>query len=170
MREGALASVTAVAQLVRERNEIDGEITRIINRPSVAGHLGEWLASQLFDIDLEPPDSAEAYDGRFASGPLATRSVNIEWISKRDEDLALASARPIDFRLVFAGPRALALTMRGISRPVRINACYLFDTRGLEAGQATPGEWDAAEIFPRRNNSQLAIDPEAHALLALFGG
>jgi hypothetical protein len=178
MREGALDSVTAVARLLRERNEIDGEITRIINRPAVAGHLGEWLASQLFDIDLEPPDSAEAFDGRFASGPLATRTVNIEWISKRDEDLVLTSSRPVDFHLVFTGPKALALTIRGIARPVKINGCYLFEARGREARQATRGaassllaeQWDAAEIFPGGNNPLLAIGPEARGLLALFGG
>jgi hypothetical protein len=182
MREDALDSVTAVARLVRERNELDGEIARIINRPAVAGHLGEWLASQLFDIDLEPPDSAEAFDGRFASGPLATRTVNIEWISKRDEDLDVTSSRPVDFHLVFTGPKALALTTKGIARPVRIDACFLFDARGREAQEATGGatsgaassvlaeEWDAAEIFPRPNNPLLPIDPEAHGVLALFGG
>jgi hypothetical protein len=50
-----MEAVRAVARLVRERNEIDGEIARVMNRPALAGHLGEWLASQLFDIDLEPP-------------------------------------------------------------------------------------------------------------------
>jgi hypothetical protein len=181
MREGALESVTAVARLVRERNEIDGEITRIINRPAVAGHLGEWLASQLFDIDLEPRDSAEAFDGRFASGPLATRTVNIEWISKRNGELGPTSSRAIDFHLVFTGPKALALTVKGLARPVRINACYLFDARELESRQAAQGpasgaasllaeEWDAAEIFPDRNSPLLTVGPEAHGLLALFGG
>jgi hypothetical protein len=182
MREGGLDSVTAVARLVRERNELEGEITRIINRPAVPGHLGEWLASQLFDIDLESPDSAEAFDGRFASGPLATRTVNIEWIGKRDEDLDLTSSRPVDFHLVFTGPKALALTTKGIARPLRINGCYLFDARGREARPdargATPGagssvlaqEWDAAEIFPRPNNPLLPIGPETHGVLGLFGG
>jgi hypothetical protein len=182
MREGARESVTAVARLVRERDVIDGEITRIINRPAVAGHLGEWLASELFDIDLEPPGSAEAFDGRFASGPLATGTVNIEWISRRDEQLDPDSSRAIDFHLVFTGTRALALTTKGLVRPVRINACYLFDARELEARQAARGatscaaaglraeEWNAAEIFPDRNNPLLTIGPEAHGLLALFGG
>jgi hypothetical protein len=187
MRDGATESVAAVAKLLRQRNEMDGEITRIINRPVVGGHLAAWLANELFDIDLEPAGSAKALGGRFTSGALATKTVNIQWIGERNGHLdSIASGQP-DFCLVFTGPKALALTREGVVRAMRIDACYLFDARLLRARQLARGangangandatassvlaaEWEAAEIFPRHNNALLRVDSEAARLLGLFG-
>ncbi len=42
-----------IAQLLRERNAIDAEIAAITHRPMTSGHLGEWIATQNFDIHLE---------------------------------------------------------------------------------------------------------------------
>jgi hypothetical protein len=39
-----------VAALITERNAVDAEIGAITGRPVVAGHLGEWIAAQVFDI------------------------------------------------------------------------------------------------------------------------
>jgi hypothetical protein len=181
MRDGATETVAAVAKLLRQRNEMDGEITRIINRPVVGGHLAAWLANELFDIDLEPAGSARALDGRFTSGALANKTVNIQWISERNGHLdSTASGQP-DFCLVFTGPKALALTREGVVRALRIDACYLFDARLLRARQVASGanggkassvlaaEWEAAEIFPRHHNPLLRVDSEAARLLGLFG-
>jgi hypothetical protein len=33
-------------------------IAEIIERPMTAGHLGEWIAAQIFDIALEPSTAA----------------------------------------------------------------------------------------------------------------
>jgi hypothetical protein len=181
MRDGATESVTAVARLIRQRNEMDGEITRIINRPVVGGHLAAWLANELFDVDLEPVGSADTLDGRFTSGALATRTVNIQWIGERNGYFDTTSSDQPDFRLVFTGPKALALTREGVVRAMRIDGCYLFDDRLLRAQQLARGasvgapssvpaaEWEAAEIFPRPNNPLLRVDPEAVRLLDLFG-
>src|SRR5215208_668240 len=57
-----------VAGLIAERNAVDAEIGAITGRPVVAGHLGEWIAAQVFDIALESSAVAEGIDGRFASG------------------------------------------------------------------------------------------------------
>jgi hypothetical protein len=35
-----------------------------------SGHLGEWIAAQVFDIALEASAVAVGIDGRFRSGPL----------------------------------------------------------------------------------------------------
>lgn len=48
--EGSLARA---ASLLRERNAIDAELARLIQRPMTSGHLGEWIAAQVFDIELE---------------------------------------------------------------------------------------------------------------------
>ena len=184
MRDGATETVAAVAKLLRQRNEMDGEITRIINRPVVGGHLAAWLANELFDIDLEPAGSAKALDGRFTSGALATKTVNIQWIGERNGHLDSISSGQPDFCLVFTGPKALALTREGVVRAMRIDACYLFDARLLRARQLARGanganggtassvlaaEWEAAEIFPRHHNPLLRVDSEASRLLGLFG-
>jgi hypothetical protein len=46
-------SLTQVAALLRERNAIDVKLAQIISRPMISGHLGEWIAAHVFDIELE---------------------------------------------------------------------------------------------------------------------
>ena len=44
-----------------------------------AGHLGEWIAAQVFDIELE----RSAYiGGQFRTGPLQGQTVNMKWYLK----------------------------------------------------------------------------------------
>jgi hypothetical protein len=52
--------------------------------PMTLGHLGEWIASQVFDIELEPAATVPAIDGRFRSGPLQGSTVNVNWYLKRE--------------------------------------------------------------------------------------
>jgi hypothetical protein len=47
-----------IAELLRERNGIDAEIAAIMERPVTSGHLGGWIASQVFDIEAEPTATA----------------------------------------------------------------------------------------------------------------
>ncbi len=58
-----------------ERNSVDAEIGAITDRPALAGHLGEWIAAQIFDIALESSAVAKGIDGRFTSAPLEGRTV-----------------------------------------------------------------------------------------------
>jgi hypothetical protein len=44
--EGSLAQA---ASLLRERNTIDAELAGLIQRPMTSGHLGEWIAAQVFE-------------------------------------------------------------------------------------------------------------------------
>jgi hypothetical protein len=41
-----------VAGLPRERNAVDAEIAAIMRRPMTCRNLCEWMASQVFDIEL----------------------------------------------------------------------------------------------------------------------
>lgn len=43
-----------------------------------SGHLGEWTASKVFDIELEKSAVAAALDGHFRGSPLAGKSVNVK--------------------------------------------------------------------------------------------
>ena len=45
-----------LSELVKNRNSIEKEISQIIQRPAFTGHLGEYIASKIFDVELN--DSA----------------------------------------------------------------------------------------------------------------
>ena len=62
--------------LLRQYNQIGSQIAAIIGRPAQIGHIGEFIASQIFDIELEKIANAKAIDGRFRVGALAGKSVN----------------------------------------------------------------------------------------------
>ena len=46
-------SLARAAALLRARNAIDAELAELTGRPMTSGHLGEWIAAQIFDIELE---------------------------------------------------------------------------------------------------------------------
>lgn len=178
MEETDLAEL---AVLLRERNLVDERIGRLINRPMTAGHAGEWIASRIFDIELEPSAVAKAIDGRFRSGPLTGKSVNIKWYLKREGILDMTEAPELDYYLVLTGPKATAKDVRTV-RAWRIDAVYLFDskrllteqhTRGAKVGVASgvrEAQWLAAEIYPAATNAALALTEDQRHQLALFGG
>jgi hypothetical protein len=174
------APMRRVAGLLRDRNLIDEEIGAITNRPMTSGHLGEWIASQVFGIQLEPSAAAMAIDGRFRSGPLQGRTVNVKWYLKREGLLDTSKSPQLDYYLVLTGPAAAAVSSRGATRPWCIEAVFLFDARQLRAEQTQRGvkqgaassvlkrQWLAAEIYPSASNPFLPVSHEQAGLLALF--
>jgi hypothetical protein len=168
-----------IAQLLRERNAIDEEIAAITHRPMTSGHLGEWIAAQIFDIQLEQTAVAAGIDGIFRSGPLQGRTVNIKWYLKREGLLDTSESARLDYYLALTGPSAAAASSRGATRPWRIDAVFLFDARQLRAEQIERGvkrgtassvlkrQWAAAEIYPA-DNSALPISSHQVELLQLF--
>jgi hypothetical protein len=168
-----------IAKLLRERNAIDDQIAEITKRPMVAGHLGEWIAAQVFDIELELSAVATAIDGRFRSGPLAGRTVNIKWYLKREGLLDMTMSDLLDEYLVMTGPVSAAMSSRGQTRPWRIDAVYLFDARALRADLLERGRrvgvassvraerWKEAEIYPQ-DNPRLPLSAPAREALRMF--
>lgn len=169
-----------VATLLSQRNEIDAAIADVIGRPMTSGHLGEWIAARIFDIELERSATATAIDGRFRSGALSGRTVNVKWYLKREGLLDMTQADVLDHYLVLAGPRAAAASSRGSTRPWRIDSVHLFDARALATDLQARGRrvgvassvrndaWDAAEVYPRSNNALLPLRPEQVDALRLF--
>jgi hypothetical protein len=169
-----------VAGLLRQRNAIDNEIASIIQRPMTSGHLGEWVASQIFDIELEVLANEPGFDGKFKSGPLLGQTVNIKWYLKREGLLDTTEAETLDYYLVLTGPQSAAVSSRSGTRPWRIDAVYLFDARELRAEQIARGvkrgtassmknqQWVAAEIFPTVRNSLFQVTDHQLELLKLF--
>lgn len=172
------ARLREVADLVAQRNEIDQELANIVGRPVVAGHLGEWIAGQIFGIELESSGSQRGYDGRFTRGDLAGRSVNVKWYS-RQQGLLDISPHPADYYLVLAGPTSAAASSRDAHRPLVIVAVYLFDMAALLAVLADAGRrpgtatsvksqhWAEAQIFPAPS-SRFPLSADQVEALELF--
>jgi hypothetical protein len=173
-------SLARAAALLRERNATDAKLARLIERPMTSGHLGEWIAGQVFDIELEPSAVAAGIDGRFRSGALQDRTVNIKWYLKREGLLDTTESTALDYYLVLTGPPSAAVSSRGTTRPWCIEAVFLFDARQLRSEQmmrkvkrgvassVIKQQWAAAEIYPSATNPQLAITSQQAEQLRLF--
>ena len=111
-----MQDLARLAALIQQRNAIDQEIAQLIGRPALIGHVGEYIASRLFGIDLMASASHKGIDGYFGDGPLAGRSVNIKWYAKLEGMLDITPAALPDTYLVLAGPPDSALSSRGATR------------------------------------------------------
>jgi len=171
-----------LANLLQRRNEIDKEISRIIGRPSTIGHIGEFVASEIFGIKLESSATTKGIDGIFTEGPLKGKTVNIKWYGKQEGILDIALSNLADYSLVITGPKSAPLTSKGTTRPLVISYVYLFDMvdlvselkhRGVKIGIATSvrkSSWDSAEIYPKKANKKLELTEEQRKILELFSG
>lgn len=173
-------AVARVAGFLSERNRIDASIARVIGRPVTAGHLGEWIAAQVFGIELEESAAAQGIDGRFGSGRLVGCTVNVKWYMKRTGLLDTTEFPGLDYYLVLTGPPSPAESSRGLSRAWCVQAVFLFDARQLRAEQVSRGVrrgvassvvkrlWNEAEIYPRPRNPLLTPTADQVRMLGLF--
>ena len=167
-----------LASLVRQRNAVESSIAELIGRPGQLGHVGEFLAAAVFDIELEQSASAPGSDGTFRSGTLERRSVNVKWYSGTGL-LDITPAYLPDYYLVLAASALSAESSKGKTRPWAIANVYLFsadslvaDLReaGVNIGTATSVRkhfWTSAEIFPREDGP-LQLTEQQRQALALF--
>jgi hypothetical protein len=164
------AELPELAALLRERNALDARLGRLLDRSVTTGHIGEWIAARIFDIDLENAANVAGYDGRFTTGAaLNGRTVNVKAYTKHEGMLDINLSAPLDYYRVFTGRKAAAMSSRGALRPFCIDAVFLFDAvrlhdelqqRGVKIGVATgvrKFQWEAAEIYPRSNNRDLIV-------------
>ena len=176
-----MEDIEQLAKLITRRNALEDEITRLISRPAAIGHIGEYLAARIFNIELEHSASAKSIDGHFTSGPLAGRSVNVKWYAKSEGLLDLSTDEPPDYYLVLAGPRSSSASSRDGTRPWLIDSVHLFASGGLteqllerrvKLGTAcsVPRRlWEASEIYPNTTNAAVALTADQRRLLGLFG-
>lgn len=169
-----------LARLIRQRNTLDEAIAHLIGRPALLGHLGEYIASRVFNIRLSEIATTKGIDGHFGDGPLEGRSVNIKLYAMLEGILDIRADALADFFLVLTGPRSSVMSSRGQTRLFSIQGVYLFASselvqdltkRGRKLGVAASVRtplWNAAELFPRQINSRLILSPEQHAMLELF--
>jgi len=168
-----------LARLLRKRNSIDNEIAALIGRPALTGHMGEFIAAAIFNIDLEKSATAKALDGRFATGPLAGCGVNIKWYGYRESILDLTDP-PSDFYLVLTGPKRVPASSVGTSRPLVIDSIFLFDgpatvdclkASGCRIGIASSVRrkmWSEAEIYPSPTNTLLIMSEDQKRMIKIF--
>ncbi len=169
-----------LAELLRQRNDIDRQISVLLGRPVTTGHLGEYIAHKVFEIELMESASHKGSDGFFRSGPLAKRSVNIKFYPKNDGLVSISPNSLPDLFLVLAGPRTAAGSSRGQIRPHVIESVFVFDAHALVAelkssnvklGEATSVRqqlWEQAEIYPVQRTNALILTEEQRAMLTLF--
>lgn len=167
--------------LIKTKNDNDYRIAQLINRPAQIGHVGEFIASKIFDINLEESAVHKSIDGYFQRGPLIQRSVNIKWYTKQQAMLDITPESLPDYYLVLTGPVSPAISSRGSTRPWLIDHVYLFQAsalvikirqRGAKIGIATSVPklfWEEAEIYPEQTNPIFPLSDDTEKLLALFG-
>ncbi|MBL8118961.1 MAG: hypothetical protein JNJ78_15620 [Anaerolineae bacterium] len=169
-----------LAELVKKRNLLEHEITALTNRPFVMGHTGEYIASQIFHIELMASASQKGIDGHFMGGLLSGRTVNIKWYAQQESLLDITPNALPDYYLVLTGPKSGAMSSRGQVRPWTIESVFLFEARplvdeltssGIKIGTATSirkSFWAKAEIYPKPNNTAIVLSKEQHEALQLF--
>ena len=171
-----------LAELLRGRNEIDHQIAKIINRPALPGHIGELIASGIFDIELCESAVTKGIDGHFRSGSLAGRSVNVKFYGKQESFLDINPKGLPDYYLVLTGDKSSGPVSKGKTRPLVVRHVYLLEARGLidslngrgvKIGVATSlakAYWEEAELYPQNRNHAIELTSEQLDLLKAFAG
>ena len=172
--------IARLAKLIETKNAIDNDIGSIIGRPANIGHLGEYIATRIFGIELEASATHKGSDGGFRDGPLGGQKINIKWYAKLEGVLDINPEAIPDYYLVLAGPRSVAASSRATVRPWVIESVYLFDAhtlvpalrdRGVKLGIATSVAkqfWDEAEIYPSQTSQRLRLADAQRKMVALF--
>jgi hypothetical protein len=170
-----------LVDLLTELNSIGEKISESTQRPATIGHTGEYIAAEIFDIELEESANAKGIDGHFRSGSLAGKTVNVKWYSKLEYMLDINPDALPDFYLVMTGPKASEPTSKGGIRPWLINHVFLFNAaelvielnaRGVNIGIASSvrkHEWQAAEIYPNKRSMVYRMSDERMAMILAFG-
>ncbi len=168
--------IERIAELIRVKNVADQAIADLIGRPATPGNIGEFVASRIFGIDLMRAGNHPGFDGVFARGPLAGKTVNIKAYSRQERILDVGR-QPCDYYLVLTGPDAPSKDLRWGIRSV-----FLLDTpelhasihrRGVQISVATSvpkSEWETARVFPVWAGSPLALSPAQVRMLELLSG
>ncbi|MFI7609529.1 DUF6998 domain-containing protein [Micromonospora sp. NPDC049366] len=167
-----------LAAMLQERDDLDARIAAVTGRSARQGDIGEFVAAQVFDIELAGTATQAGYDGTFRSGPLAGRTVNVKTYGDSFAGLDI-SPHECDHYLILSGPQRPVGAVR--HHRWRISAAYLLDSRrliealtarGVKIGIATSirrDELKAAQIFPIAGpKPPIRLTQEQAALLSLF--
>jgi|SRR5581483_2274920 len=169
-----------LAKLIEIRNQTEREITALIGRPAAIGHIGEYIASRIFNIMLEESASHKSSDGYFRDEPLKGQTVNIKWFAFQEGILDITPESLPNYYLVLTGLKSGTTTSRERIRPWTIEKVFLFDAQslvselkltGVKIGIATSVKkhlWEKAEIYPANRNIMFQLSKVQCDELALF--
>ena len=169
-----------LGELIKTKNGIESQISQIIGRPGLQGHIGEFIASKIFDLELHEDATKRGSDAVFKSGSIAGKNVNIKWYAKRENSLDINSVDPAEYYMVLTGPKSSMGSSRGSDRPLVINHVFLFESeklisqlkkRAVKIGittSITQEQWNDAEIFPNQRNNLLLVTEKQKDLLGYF--
>ena len=79
-----MSELKQLAELLEKKQLTDFAISKLIGRPAIPGHIGEFIASKIFKISLETSANKEGVDGTLTEGPLAGKTVNIKLYGKQE--------------------------------------------------------------------------------------
>lgn len=166
-----------LASLIAQRNQMETEVSKLVGHPLVREHLGAYVAAEVFDIEPQAGEGESLWTGRFREGPLAGRTVAVQWIPRWDGTLSLDEGTPAEHLLVLAGPESLL--RRDPGSPWVIESVYRFHLPSLRGrmrdlrhpmGPRThvPREdWEAARLHPQAPGERRLTEAQG-AALALF--
>ena len=166
-----------LAALLTAKNVLDREMTKIIGRPMEKGNFGEFVAAQVFDIELHRNRANPGCDGVFRGGTADGRCVNVKYSAKHDGLLNMKEKEGPDYYLVLTGPKKAVK-----ARPWVIESVFVFDAAALvrELLKRNPKKkigiaagvpvdlWEAAMIYPEPVSGLLPVTDAQRDLLALF--
>ena len=113
-----------LAKLIDTRNQIEREITALVGRPAAIGHIGEYIASRVFNIALEESASHKSSDGYFREEPLKGHTVNIKWFAFQEGLLDITPESLPDYYLVLAGLKSGTMTPVSVFVPGRLKRFF----------------------------------------------
>ena len=169
-----------LSSLLKQMNVVGNQIAKLIERPALTGHIGEFIASRIFEIELERSATSRGKDGVFRTGTLLGKAVNIKYYPKLETLDMRLDALP-EYYLVLTGPRGSTTTSRGAKRPLVIDHVFLFEAgqlcatlqaRGVKIQTGTSllrSQWDGAELFPENRSGVIHLTDAQRAMLTLFG-
>ncbi|GAA4974124.1 DUF6998 domain-containing protein [Actinoplanes utahensis] len=174
MNEG----LAELATLLRERDGIEKRIADMTGRSARQGDVGEFIAAEVFGIELARNAVQAGHDGWFRSGPLRDRSVNVKAYTSLADGIDI-SPHPCDYYLVLDAGRRTGSGVR--HHRWRITEVLLFDARrllaefaarGVKVGYATSlrvADRAAARLYPTSGpGALLDLTVEQRAALDLF--
>ncbi len=175
-----MSDLKLLAQILKSKNELDNKIALLIGRPAMIGHVGEFIAADIFNIELFTSGTNKGCDGKFTKRELIGKTVNVKWYSKHTGLLDITPNHLPDYYLILTGPQSPAISSRGTSSPWLIHNVFLFESvnlvtilqsRNVKIGVATSIIkilWEQASIYPIENNKILRLTTEQRDKLSYF--
>ena len=176
-----MSNLKQLSSLLVRRNAIDEKITALIGRPAIRGHVGEWIAQEIFKVKAGKIRESEGLRRPVYRRSAGRTDGECEVVRQaRGAARHQSSQRPGQY-LVLTGPKAEATTSKGQTRPLVITEVFLFDASALVeqfkvqkrrlgvAASVRQHEWKTARVYPKAApGARLTLTDAQREALKLF--